>query len=77
MVGPLLKTRFFFSLALAIFQTIFARYTLDRFGFGASETAVILNYVGILIVLVQGGLIGRLTDRFDEGNLSFVIDEYG
>jgi DHA1 family tetracycline resistance protein-like MFS transporter len=31
LVGPLLHTRFFFGLAFAIFQTIFALYTLYRF----------------------------------------------
>jgi DHA1 family tetracycline resistance protein-like MFS transporter len=72
LVGPLLKTRFFFSLAFAMFQTVFALYALDRFGFGAAETAYVLTYVGIIIAVVQGGLIGRLTARFDEGNLLFV-----
>lgn len=72
MVGPLLKTRFFFSLAFAMFQTVFALYALDRFGFGAAETAYVLTYVGIIIAVVQGGLIGRLTARFDEGGLLFV-----
>lgn len=72
LVGPLLKTRFFFSLAFAMFQTVFALYALDRFGFGPAQTAYVLTYVGILIAVVQGGLIGRLTARFDEGRLLFV-----
>jgi len=72
LVGSLLKTRFFFSLAFAMFQTVFALYALDRFGFGASETAFVLTYIGVLIAVVQGGLIGRLTVRYDESKLLFL-----
>lgn len=69
--GPLLITRFFFGLAFAIFQTIFALYALRRFDLGARETGFILTYVGILSVLVQGGLVGRLSQRFRDDVLIF------
>lgn len=69
--GPLLITRFFFGLAFAIFQTIFALYALRRFNLGARETGFILAYVGILSVLVQGGLVGRLSQRFRDDVLIF------
>ena len=62
--GPLLITRFFFGLAFAIFQTIFALYALRRFNLGATETGFILTYVGVLAAVVQGGLVGRLSDRY-------------
>lgn len=69
--GPLLITRFFFGLAFAIFQTIFALYALRRFNLGARETGFILTYVGILSVIVQGGLVGRLSQRFRDDLLIF------
>ncbi len=69
--GPLLITRFFFGLAFAIFQTIFALYALRRFNLGATETGFILTYVGVLSVIVQGGLVGRLSQRFRDDLLIF------
>lgn len=69
--GPLLITRFFFGLAFAIFQTIFALYALRRFNLGATETGFILTYVGVLSVIVQGGLVGRLNQRFRDDVLIF------
>ena len=64
--GSLLITRFFFGLAFSIFQTIFSLYALRRFGLEAQQTGYILTYVGVLSVIVQGGLVGKLTDRFRE-----------
>jgi DHA1 family tetracycline resistance protein-like MFS transporter len=70
-VGPLLSTRFVFSLAFSTFQTVFPLWALNRLQLQADETAYILAYVGILVALVQGVAIGRLTQRFDENRLMF------
>ncbi len=70
--GSLLITRFFFGLAFAIFQTIFALYALAKFGLGAAQTGYILTYVGVLSVFVQGYLVGRLTNRYREDVLIVV-----
>jgi len=67
--GTLLITRFFFSLAFAIFQTIFSLYALAKFDLTARDTGLVLTYVGILSVFVQGFLVGRLTNRFREDHL--------
>jgi len=64
--GSLLITRFFFGLAFAIFQTIFSLYALAKFNLTARDTGFILTYVGILSVVVQGFLVGRLTGWFRE-----------
>jgi DHA1 family tetracycline resistance protein-like MFS transporter len=61
-----LTTRFFFGLAFAIFQTIFSLYTLKKFNLNARDTGFILTYVGVLSVIVQGFLIGRITKKFRE-----------
>ena len=68
-VGPLLYTRFFFSLAFSIFQTVFPLYAYKRLELQANETAYILTYVGILVALVQGVAIGRLSARFEDRQL--------
>lgn len=71
-VGPLLSTRFFFSLAFAIFQTVFPLYALKRLGLQVNQTAFILTYVGVLVALVQGVIIGRLSARYKERQLILV-----
>ncbi len=70
-VGPLLHTRFFFGLAFALFQSVFALYAQYRLGLDAQTTGYVLAYVGLLSVLVQGVAIGKLTARFAESRLIF------
>jgi DHA1 family tetracycline resistance protein-like MFS transporter len=67
-IGPLLYVRFFYGLAFATFQTIFALYA-QEIGLSSQTTGFVLAYVGILSVVVQGGLIGPLTRRFRENAL--------
>jgi DHA1 family tetracycline resistance protein-like MFS transporter len=67
--GSLLISRFFFGLAFAIFQTIFSLYALARFNLTAAQTGYILTYVGVLSVITQGFLVGRLTSRVREDTL--------
>jgi DHA1 family tetracycline resistance protein-like MFS transporter len=68
-VGPLLHIRFFFGLASATFQTIFALWGQARLGLDAQATGYVLAYVGVLVVLVQGVFMGRITARFGETQL--------
>ena len=71
LVGPLLNVRFLYRMAFGTFEGIFVLYALYRFGLSADKTSYILAYVGVLIVLVQGLAIGRLTARFRENHLIF------
>jgi DHA1 family tetracycline resistance protein-like MFS transporter len=64
--GSILITRFFFGLAFAILQTIFSLYALAKFNLTAGGTGFVLTYVGVLSVIMQGFLVGRLTNRFRE-----------
>lgn len=64
-VGPLLHIRFFYGLAFATFQSIFALYA-QEIGLDAKTTGYVLAYVGVLSVIVQAGLIGVLTRKFRE-----------
>lgn len=70
-VGPILHVRFFYGLAFAIFQTIFPLYALYRFDLDARSTGFVLTYVGILVVFVQGFLVGWMAARFNEFRLIF------
>lgn len=70
-VGNLLHTRFIFGLAFSIFQSIFTLYALRAFQLQAEQTGLILGYVGLLAVLTQGFLVGRLTSRFSDNQIIF------
>jgi DHA1 family tetracycline resistance protein-like MFS transporter len=70
-VGPLFHIRFFYGLAFATFQTIFPLYAQYKLGLDARGTGFVLTYVGILVVFVQGFLVGWLAARFDEFRLIF------
>lgn len=47
-------------------QAIFRLFTLDAFRMTVADTGRVLGLVGLVAVIVQGGLIGRLTRRFGE-----------
>lgn len=70
-VATLLNVRLGFALAFNTFQTIFPLYALERFQLEADQTAYILAYIGVLVVLVQGAAIGPLTARYNEKVLIF------
>ena len=67
-VGPLLQVRLIYALAFATFQTIFALYA-QSIGLSSQTTGILLAYVGVISVVVQAGLIGRLTRRFGDNVL--------
>jgi DHA1 family tetracycline resistance protein-like MFS transporter len=77
-VSPLLVTRFLFGLAFAMMQTVFPLYGKMRFDLNAQTTGYVLTYIGIIIVLVQGGGIGIMTSRWREARLIvFMIGLFG
>jgi MFS transporter, DHA1 family, tetracycline resistance protein len=57
---------FFFVVSFSIMTTTFAYFTMHRFGYDATHNGWLFAYVGLLAVVVQGGLIGRLVKRFGE-----------
>lgn len=70
-LGYVLIIYFLFIVAFSIMTTSFSLYTMFRFGYDATHTGYLFAYVGILAVIVQGGLIGKLVKRF--GELALVI----
>jgi multidrug resistance protein len=57
---------FMFVVAFSIMTTSFSLYVMFRYGYDAQHTGYIFAYVGLISVIVQGGLIGRLVKRFGE-----------
>lgn len=73
-VGPLFHTRFFFGLAFAMFQTIFTLYAAGApLELAPQTTGFVLAYVGLLAVLVQGVVVGRLAQRYSDYQLMFAM----
>lgn len=69
-VGPLFHIRFFFGMAFAMFQTIFALYAAGYpLNLNVEQTGLVLGYVGVLAVFTQGFAIGRLTKRYSDKQL--------
>jgi len=57
---------FFSTFAFANMETTLVLLTNDQFGFTPRQNSMLFFYIGILIVLVQGGLIHRLSKRYGE-----------
>lgn len=55
--------------AMALFETIFPLWSGARYGWGPREVGLIFTYLGMLVGLVQGVLVGRLVPVFGEGRL--------
>jgi DHA1 family tetracycline resistance protein-like MFS transporter len=70
-IGPLLQNRFWFALAFNLFTSVFALYAQYRLNFDSRQTGYLLAYIGFLSVIVQGVLVGRITQKFDDKTLLF------
>ncbi|ELZ91578.1 arabinose efflux permease family protein [Haloferax mucosum ATCC BAA-1512] len=68
-LGTLVVSFFLVSFAFSALESQFIFLTNDQYSYGATENALILTYVGIVLAVVQGGLVGPLTNRFGEYRL--------
>ena len=66
MFGIVVATYFFLIVGFSIMTTLFALFTEKRFGYDAQANGYMFGFVGIVSVIVQGGLIGRLIKIFGE-----------
>ena len=66
LTGPLLITRFLYSLAFVILQSIFSLFALRRFNMSVVTTGFVLAYVGVVSVVTQAWLVGKLSQRFKD-----------
>lgn len=68
-LGALFILIFFQQLVFFAFQVMFAPFSLNRLGLNSVGNTIVFVFVGIISVVVQGGLIGRLTEHFGERKL--------
>jgi MFS transporter, DHA1 family, tetracycline resistance protein len=65
----LLAVYFLVIAAFSGFETTFALFSQKRFGFTEESIGYVFAYVGVVLSLVQGGLVGRVVSRFGERRL--------
>lgn len=70
-VGLLLVLMFAQQIAFGGFEQFLALFTLNRLGMNASGNSIIFVYVGIIVVIVQGGLIGRWSRQYGDRKLIY------
>ena len=58
-----------FTTAFTSMEAVFALFSQHMFGWTAKENGYVFAYVGLIIVIMQGGLIGQLVKRFGEQKL--------
>ena len=68
--GIVVATYFFLVVGFTIMTAFFALFTSRRFGYDAHANGYLFGFIGILTVIVQGGLIGRLVTMFGETTLA-------
>jgi len=68
--GTIVATYFFTITGFAIMTTLFALFTEKHFGFDAHQTGYVFGFIGVISVILQGGLIGRLIKTFGETALA-------
>jgi DHA1 family tetracycline resistance protein-like MFS transporter len=68
-VGPILWLRLVTGFTFAVFEGGFTLWAAHSLGLDARANGLVLGYVGVLQVIIQVGLIGRLTKRFSDAHL--------
>ena len=57
------------TLAFGVFQPLFPLFAKTQYGYNQSQVGYLFVFSGLIGVIIQGGLIGRLTKRFSEVTL--------
>ncbi|WP_242346261.1 MFS transporter [Anaeromyxobacter terrae] len=53
-------------LAFSMMEATYAFLAKERYGLAESHVGYVFAYIGVLLVIVQGGLVGRLSRRYGE-----------
>lgn len=65
----LLLLIFLVTFCFAMMESTLSLFAQQRFRFAQTESSYLFAYIGVLMAIVQGGLLGRIVKRFGEGNL--------
>ncbi len=68
-LGGLMLLWFLTTFCFSLMESTLALFAQERFGFGQRETSFLFVLIGVVLVAVQGGAVGRLSKRFGERRL--------
>jgi MFS transporter, DHA1 family, tetracycline resistance protein len=68
-VGTCILLTFVMTFAFSMMEASFALFGEQQYKLEAKDIGRLMGVMGVVMILVQGGLIGRLTKRFGEANL--------
>jgi hypothetical protein len=68
-MARLVAVNLLFTGAFTAIETVFVLFTQHTLGWTVMQNGYIFMYLGVLIVLMQGGLVGHLARRWGEGRL--------
>jgi DHA1 family tetracycline resistance protein-like MFS transporter len=68
-IGRLIFIAFLATFVFAGMETTFAMWSRRQFGWGPEQNGYLFAFVGLISAGVQGGLVGRLAQRFGERRL--------
>lgn len=71
-IGLLLVLMFAYQLAFGGYEQMFSLFALDRVGMGARDTSGLFVFIGLIIVIVQGGLVGKWSKKYGDRRLVLV-----
>ena len=69
MLGAIMLTLFLTLLAVAGMETSVTLHACDRFHFTQQQLAYFFLFMGVIVAVIQGGLVGRLARKFGERSL--------
>lgn len=68
-VGLLIAISFMATFVFAGMETTFAMWSRRQFGWGPEQNGYLFAFIGIVAAILQGGVVGKLANRFGEANL--------
>lgn len=71
-VARLVLINLLYTVAFTGMETVFALFTQHTFGWTAMQNGLLFTYIGVIVVLMQGGLVGQLVKRLGEQRLLLV-----
>ncbi len=69
LVGRLVVMNLLFTIAFTAMETVLALFTQHAFGWTTRQNGYLFTYVGLLVVIMQGGVVGQLARRMGERRL--------
>ena len=68
-IASLVLVNLLYTLAFSGMEAVFALLTQRNFGWSATQNGYVFTYIGVIVVLMQGGLVRQLVGRWGERNL--------